>query len=537
MSDIVDSQDSPEVAGMSFPTEFENEAELGLSSTLKYERSRYNNASVFLPNTPVIIKIIHSCESQLVIGNESSDEPKKDTLSGKPIPNGSLVLTNQSWYEMKLTHGDFEWYIYRSIGDLKSFYTSFMLERALMSISNKRKENRRKISPFPPMLDMLSGKKLCDRRVMLEKYLQSIIDVQEYRETDLVLRFLEVSPLSFVNCSRGLKLKEDYVHKLPSYNYFNKYCCASNICLQKRWLILKDSYFVYMKQRGDKIKAKDIDKSEKGKLRLAYSFELSGKNRSWRLCNIFLIDQNFAFRTRVVERSGQCQLKLYNSLGELVVICQSESRMNDWNNTLLSHIYQDGTRDFIQYNRFGSFAPPRRDTQICMFIDGACYMEAVAKAIAQAQHEIFITDWCMHPSVFLRRPVRDNTWRLDMLLHAKAKQGVKIYIMLYKESEFAVKFRSIKVKRWLKSLHSNIYVYRSPRSTRLWSHHEKIVAVDQSIVFLGGIDLCFGRWDTNDHRRLVKYGSVQFIHLVLIVQNPVYLLLVLPDDQHIGNYE
>lgn len=47
-------------------------------------------------------------------------------------------------------------------------------------------------------------------------------------------------------------------------------------------------------------------------------------------------------------------------------------------------------------------------------------MEAVAKAISQAQHEVFITDWCMHPTVFLRRPVRDNTWRLDMLLHAKA---------------------------------------------------------------------------------------------------------------------
>ncbi|CAH8828715.1 unnamed protein product [Trichobilharzia szidati] len=386
-----------------------------------------------------------------------------------------------------------------------------MLQRALISLSGKRKDSRRKISPFPPMLEFVSEQKLCDRRVMLEKYIQSIVDIQEYRESDLVLRFLEVSPLSFVNCSTGLKLKEDCVHKLPSYNYFNKCYCTSTICLQKRWLILKDSYFVYMKQRGDKVKAKDIDKSEKGKLRFAFSIELSGKNRSWRLCNIFLMDQNFAFKTRTVERSGQCQLKLYNSLGELVVICQSESRMNDWNNILSSHIYQDGTRDFIQYNRFGSFAPPRSDTQICMFIDGACYMEAVAKAIAQAQNEIFITDWCMHPTVFLRRPVRDNTWRLDMLLHAKAKQGVKIYIMLYKESEFAVKFRSRKVKRWLRSLHSNIHVYRSPRSTRLWSHHEKMVAIDQSVVFLGGIDLCFGRWDTNDHR-------LQDVHKVAKVQ-------------------
>ena len=31
------------------------------------------------------------------------------------------------------------------------------------------------------------------------------------------------------------------------------------------------------------------------------------------------------------------------------------------------------------------------------------------------------------------------------------------------------------------------------------SHHEKIVTIDQNIGFLGGLDLCFGRWDTDQH--------------------------------------
>lgn len=31
------------------------------------------------------------------------------------------------------------------------------------------------------------------------------------------------------------------------------------------------------------------------------------------------------------------------------------------------------------------------------------------------------------------------------------------------------------------------------------SHHEKIVCVDQKIAFVGGLDLCFGRWDTHEH--------------------------------------
>ena len=41
-------------------------------------------------------------------------------------------------------------------------------------------------------------------------------------------------------------------------------------------------------------------------------------------------------------------------------------------------------------------------------------------------------------------------------------------------------------------------VFSNPTSLR-WSHHEKVVVVDRSIAFVGGIDLCFGRWDTHSH--------------------------------------
>lgn len=32
-----------------------------------------------------------------------------------------------------------------------------------------------------------------------------------------------------------------------------------------------------------------------------------------------------------------------------------------------------------------------------------------------------------------------------------------------------------------------------------WSHHEKVVVVDQHRACIGGLDLCFGRWDTHTH--------------------------------------
>ena len=32
-----------------------------------------------------------------------------------------------------------------------------------------------------------------------------------------------------------------------------------------------------------------------------------------------------------------------------------------------------------------------------------------------------------------------------------------------------------------------------------WAHHEKLCLVDGDNAFMGGLDLCFGRWDTNSH--------------------------------------
>ena len=32
-----------------------------------------------------------------------------------------------------------------------------------------------------------------------------------------------------------------------------------------------------------------------------------------------------------------------------------------------------------------------------------------------------------------------------------------------------------------------------------WAHHEKLCVVDSKIAFMGGLDLCYGRWDTNQH--------------------------------------
>ena len=121
-----------------------------------------------------------------------------------------------------------------------------------------------------------------------------------------------------------------------------------------------------------------------------------------------------------------------------------------------------------------------------------------------AKDVIYIHDWWLSPELYLRRPPEGNQeWRLDRLLQRKAKEGVKIFVIVYRNVGQIIPIDSFYTKHSLLDLHKNIYVMRSPnqwvQNTYFWAHHEKLCLVDHTIAFLGGIDLCYGRYDTPDH--------------------------------------
>lgn len=86
-----------------------------------------------------------------------------------------------------------------------------------------------------------------------------------------------------------------------------------------------------------------------------------------------------------------------------------------------------------------------------------------------------------------------------------------MFVLLYKEVEMALGINSYYSKQKLVSKHENIKVFRHPDHARVgvffWAHHEKIVVVDQTYAFVGGLDLCYGRWDDYKHR-LTDLGSI-----------------------------
>jgi phospholipase D1/2 len=123
-----------------------------------------------------------------------------------------------------------------------------------------------------------------------------------------------------------------------------------------------------------------------------------------------------------------------------------------------------------------------------------------------ARECIFILDWWLTPELYLRRPPADNPeWRLDRVLKRKAQQGVKIYVIVYKEVTLAMSMNSDHTKKALEALDPNIACMRHPDhlgskdDVEVWSHHEKVVVVDNHRACIGGLDMCFGRWDTQNH--------------------------------------
>ena len=167
-------------------------------------------------------------------------------------------------------------------------------------------------------------------------------------------------------------------------------------------------------------------------------------------------------------------------------------------------------------HRFASFAPEREGNNIKWYVDGRDYFWAVSVALEKAKETIYIADWWLSPELFLRRPPYYNQeWRLDQVLKRRAEAGVKIYVIVYKEVEQAVSCNSAHTKHALNGLcppgapgHGNIHVLRHPDHnvfenagdmTLYWAHHEKFIVIDFEMAFIGGLDLCFGRWDSRQH--------------------------------------
>lgn len=120
-----------------------------------------------------------------------------------------------------------------------------------------------------------------------------------------------------------------------------------------------------------------------------------------------------------------------------------------------------------------------------------------------AQHEVFVVSFFMTPEMLLVREgpplegVPDS--KVSTLLRAAASRGVNVYVLLFHETMLP------NDSEWAEAglKHPNIFIVRHRSrfdTNRFWTHHEKVVVVDQQLAIVGGLDLCLGRYDDWQHR-------------------------------------
>ncbi|XP_041966255.1 phospholipase D1a isoform X2 [Alosa sapidissima] len=399
-------------------------------------------------------------------------------------------------FKIELRHGTFTWEVKRKQKHFMELHRELLRYKTLMRIplpsrshTVRRKSIRKSEARQMPNLprggdDLAREEQVSSRRRQLEDYLNKLLRMSMYRQYHATMEFIDVSQMSFIH-DLGPKGLEGMIHKrsgghrIPGIN-----CCGQGkVCYRwsKRWLVVKDSFLLYMKPDTG-----------------AISF-------------VLLLDKKFRVKMDSKETETRHGVRI-DSLGRTLVIkCNSYRHARWWGQSIENFVREHG-KPFLRDHRFESFAREEKNILAKWYVNGKTYMEDLANAMEEAREEIFITDWWLSPEIFLKRPVVEgNRWRLDCILRRKAQQGVKIFVMLYKEVELALGINSEYSKRTLMHLHPNIKVMRHPdhvsSSVYLWAHHEKIVVIDQSVAFVGGIDLAYGRWDDKEHR-LTDVGSV-----------------------------
>ncbi|XP_053163805.1 phospholipase D1 isoform X1 [Hemicordylus capensis] len=400
-------------------------------------------------------------------------------------------------YTIELTHGEFTWQVKRKSKHFQEFHRELLRYKAFIRIPIPTKRHTvrrqtikrgeaRQMPSLPRTSDnMVREEHLSSRRKQLEDYLTNLLKMPMYRNYHGTMEFIGVSQLSFIHDLgpkgiEGMIMKRSGGHRIPGLN-----CCGQGrLCYRwsKRWLVVKDSFLLYMK-------------ADSG----AISF-------------VLLVDKAFSIKIGKKETETKYGLRIDNLSRSLILKCNSYRHALWWGQGIEEFIQKNG-KNYLKDHRFGSFAPLRENTLAKWYVNAKGYFEDVANAMEAAKEEIFITDWWLSPEIFLKRPVVEgNRWRLDCILRRKAQQGVRIFVMLYKEVELTLGINSEYSKRTLMHLHPNIKVMRHPdhvsSSVYLWAHHEKLVVIDQSIAFVGGIDLAYGRWDDDEHR-LTDVGSAK----------------------------
>ncbi|VDK86303.1 unnamed protein product [Dibothriocephalus latus] len=218
----------------------------------------FNSGNIYLPNEPFKIEITQVIWTRRF--HFGHDRPRNS--GSRPLSRSESTSEDgpahgvPSRYELSIQHGPFEWKILRKQADLISLQRDIVLEQVkrrvkkathktrhyksgrTQSVSVPTELRRRKVSAFPKRPNFaVNESNIEERKRLIVEYLQSIMAIRHLRNLEGVLRFFEISPLSFRLRLGSCKYKEGPILKIPKARRiaFNLCpCCVSGCFWQSR---------------------------------------------------------------------------------------------------------------------------------------------------------------------------------------------------------------------------------------------------------------------------------------------------------------
>jgi phosphatidylserine/phosphatidylglycerophosphate/cardiolipin synthase-like enzyme/uncharacterized membrane protein YdjX (TVP38/TMEM64 family) len=164
-------------------------------------------------------------------------------------------------------------------------------------------------------------------------------------------------------------------------------------------------------------------------------------------------------------------------------------------------------------------------------VDGEAYFRAFRAAAIQARHSIFILGWDFDSRInmLIDREPDGYSERLGEFLHdlLRRRRSLHIHVLTWDFHMIYWKER----EWWLPSklaAHRRLHFHKDGAHPVGASHHQKVVIIDDTVAFVGGLDFAQCRWDTSRHvahhpKRLLQNDSPcrPFHDVQLMVKGPV----------------
>ena len=361
----------------------------------------------------------------------------------------------------------YTWVVYHKPGEIKNNFEN---------ISNELNKNNIILTGnFEEMFTIVGGWREEEIQIHIsevENFYRNLFNNFPVYNTKSFQEFFNISSGSFNQTNEGSKPFEGYVYKKADPQCLRKTFSIVCYCIEYfaiaqynlRWLVVKDDQIYY----------KDKIDSNNGK-------------------NVYFFDKDLT-----VEREGRDSINITNISRSLILKFKTVFEREIWYLEIKSRA--DKMLKILANNKYKAYTNEKTKNKAHWFADGEKYFDDLAKKLSEARSTIFMTDWWMSPEVFLVRPVPTTTYmameyqhqkkkdsppyhRLMDILYQCANRGVKIYILIYAECKMALSLGSGYTQFTLTSLHPNIHVERHPLNVLdlLWSHHEKLVIIDQII--------------------------------------------------------